>query len=633
MFDIQEELKKLPDNPGVYIMKDKYDKIIYVGKALVLKNRVKSYFASQNNHSAKTRALVSNIAKFEYIVTDSEHEALVLECNLIKKHRPKYNIMLMDDKNYPYIKITMAEEFPRILKARKVDKDGSKYYGPYTTGLAVKETIELIKKIFPVKTCNRVLPRDAGKARPCLNYHIGRCLAPCKGDVTPEEYRDVIKDINDFLNGKHENIIGRLQAKMGEAAERLDFEAAAVYRNRISGLKHISEKQKVLSIGQEDRDVIAHYKEGPDVCMQIFIIRNGKLIGSNHFILEKLSDDEDKELFTSFVKQFYDERDNLPGEIIIEKEIEDKELIGEWLSGKRGLKVNLAVPKRGIKKELVDMCIRNARLALHNYLISRIGKGFDDNSLEELKTLLGLEAAPHRIEAYDISNTGVSEITASMVVYIDGKAEKTEYRHYRIKSLKEQNDYAAIQEVLYRRFRKIADACKDEKANESRSGIEHGNDNDTDNDNIDRNGNCLPDLVLLDGGKGHVSSARVVLCELGLTVNAYGMVKDDAHHTRALVTDREEIKISDKPDVFRLISGIQDEAHRFALKYNKQLRSKRYSHSELDDIEGIGESRKKALLKHFKSLKKIKEASAEEIAQVDGISIKTAEAVYEHFRK
>ena len=387
IFNIQEELKKLPDNPGVYIMKDKNEKIIYVGKASVLKNRVKSYFASQTNFTPKTRVLVESIARFEYVVTDSEHEALVLECNLIKKYRPKFNIMLMDDKNYPYIKITQAEVYPRILSTRKVEQDGSKYFGPYTSAGAVNDTLQLIKKLFSVRTCRKSLPKEAGKDRPCLNYHIGRCLAPCQGDVPPDEYGEVIKDVTDFLNGKHETIIARLEVKMKEAAEVMDYETAAVYRNRIAGLKHLSEKQKVLSIGLENRDVVAHYKEGPDACIQVFFIRSGKLIASEHFIMEKLSDTEDIELFTSFVKQFYDVRDNIPEEIILETEIEDKVLIEEWLTKKRGKRVRILIPKRGTKKDLVDMARRNAGQALNNFLLTAIRSGFEPRVLKKLQEL------------------------------------------------------------------------------------------------------------------------------------------------------------------------------------------------------------------------------------------------------
>ncbi len=646
IFNIQEELKKLPDKPGVYIMKDKNDKIIYVGKASVLKNRVKSYFASQTNFTPKTRVLVENIARFEYVVTDSEHEALVLECNLIKKYRPKFNIMLMDDKNYPYIKITETEAFPRILSARKLEKDGSRYFGPYTSGLAVKDTLQLIKKLFPVKTCRKVLPKDSGKDRPCLNYHIGRCLAPCQGDITTEEYGEVIKDVTDFLNGKHETIIARLEVKMKEAAEVMDYEAAAVYRNRIAGLKHLTDKQKVLSIGLENRDVIAHYKEGPDACMQVFFIRGGKLIAIEHFIMEKLSDTENIELFTSFVKQFYDVRDNVPDEIILETEIEDKELIEEWLTKKRGKRVHILIPKRGTKKELVDMARRNAGQALHNFLLTAIRSGFEPESLKKLQELLGLDTLPRRIEAYDISNTGKTEITASMVVFIDGIADKNEYRRYRIRSIEEQNDYAAMQEVLFRRFRRL---LREEEANggageaedqeqgqaEPNTGAGRAEEQERAEGQERESGSVpqAPDLVLLDGGKGHVNAAAQVFTEMGVDVNVFGMVKDDKHRTRALTSGSEEIKISDSPEVYRLISGIQDEAHRFALEYNKKLRSNRYSHSVLDEIDGIGEARKKALLKHFKSVGKIKEASPEELSQVEGISMKTAQTVFSHFHK
>lgn len=590
-------------------MKDKNDKVIYVGKASVLKNRVRQYFASQTGFSAKTAVLVQNIDSFEYIVTDSEYEALLLECNLIKKHRPKFNILLMDDKNYQYIKITMFENFPRVLSVRKYENDGSKYFGPYTSGFAVKDTIELIKKLFTLRTCRKKLTGDSVKERPCLNYHIGRCIAPCQGNVSKESYRDIVNDVTDFLNGRHEKVMEKLERKMTEASDNLDYEAAALFRNRISGLKHISEKQKVLVNKPVDRDVVAHFRKDAYACVQIFLIRNGKLIGSEQFFAKDDENADEKDLFTSFFKQFYQSREEIPGEIVSECEIDDSLLIENWLSIKKGKAVHIGIPSKGEKKQLVMMAAQNAKIALENYLSGKEKNEPDTTALLKLQELLGQVRFPERIEAFDISNTGSSEIVASMVVYLNGAMCKDEYRRYRIRSLDAPDDYAAMQEVLFRRFRKASENGRTDDANRQK----------------------MPDLILIDGGKGHVSAAEEVLNKLDIKISVYGMVKDEKHRTRALTSDKKEIQINETPEVYRFIYRIQEEAHRFAIEYNRKLGSKRYSHSALDEISGIGRQRKKALMKHFKSVVKIRQSNVDELMQAEGINIKTAEAVYRYF--
>jgi len=606
-FDIQEELKKLPDKPGVYIMKDENGEIIYIGKAVVLKNRVRQYFQSQSNQSPKVKAMVARIKEFEYIVTDSELEALILECNLIKKHRPKFNILLKDDKSYPYIKVTMNEEYPRILMTRKMQKDGAKYFGPYSNVSAVRETIDLLKKLFPVKTCNKVLPRDIGKDRPCLNYYIYQCLGPCQGGVDKEEYRGLMKDICNFLGGRQDDIIKRLEAQMMIEAEKLQFEKAARLRDKINSLRHIAEKQKVLSTTLEDQDVIAFAKSPTDACIQVFFIRGGKLIGREHFILEGTAEVEDKELMLSFIKQFYGAAAYIPGEIILQEDIDEINLIERWLSDKKAARVHIKVPRKGEKLKLIEMVSQNALIALNQFKEKiKDEEETVKEGLEGLAQILNMESVPSRIEAYDISNTGTTEMVASMVVFEQGLPARKEYRRFKIKSTEGQNDYASMQEVIFRRF-KHAEKENDDKFSK------------------------MPDLILLDGGRGHLNAVLEVLNDINVNVCAAGMVKDGKHRTRGLVTIQGEIDLSGRLPVLRLITAIQDEAHRFALEYNKKLRSKRYSGSTLDEIEGIGAKRKKALIKHFGSISKIREADVDELSKVEGISRSLAEKIYEYF--
>lgn len=598
MFDIQEELKNLPDKPGIYIMKDGSGKIIYVGKARVLKNRVRQYFQASAKHSPKVAAMVEKIREFEYIVTDTELEALILECNLIKKVKPKFNILLKDDKSYPYIKLTMNEDYPRIFMTRRVDKDGARYFGPYSNVFSVRETIGLIKKIFPIKTCSRVLPRDIGKYRPCLNYHIKQCLAPCQGNVDREEYRAVMKDICSFLEGKQDAVIPKLEREMREAADRLDYERAAALRDKLSSLRHISEKQKVLSIAGADRDIIGFASSNTDTCVQIFFIRGGKLLGREFFIIEGTGEGERKELASSFLKQFYSTAAIIPSEIIIETDFEDREVIEEWLSSRRGGKVHLKVPQKGEKLHMVEMVKQNAVLELERFNEKISGNGPIQRGLKGMSEILGLQRIPDRIEAYDVSNTGASEIVSSMVVFEKGIPEKSEYRRFKMRSIDIQNDYASMQETIFRRFR-------------------------------DKGKEILPDLIMLDGGLGHVNAVAKVLEELGVNVPICGMVKDDKHKSSGLVLHDRQVELSDNIDVLRFVTSIQDEAHRFALNYNKKLREKRYRKSVLDEVEGIGHKRKKALLKHFGSVGNMKKAGVDDFQAVQGISRATAQKLYD----
>jgi len=601
MFDIQEELKNLPDKPGVYIMKDSGGNIIYVGKARVLKNRVRQYFQDSARHSPKVAAMVEKISEFEYIVTDNELEALILECNLIKEHKPKFNILLRDDKNYPYIKVTVNEEYPRILMTRRVEQDGARYFGPYSNVGSVRETINFIKKILPIRTCKRVLPRDTGKSRPCLNYHIKQCPAPCQGYVSREEYMSMVKDVCSFLEGKQDMVISKLEKEMHEASERLDFERAAALRDKLFSLRHISEEQKVLSVAGSDRDVIGFASSNTDTCVQIFFIRGGKLLGREFYIIEGAGEAELKELASSFLKQFYGIASMIPPEIIIETDFEDREIVEQWLSSKRGGKVRLKVPQRGEKLHLVEMVKENARLELMRFNDKLSGKEPVQKGLKELSEMLGLPKVPERIEAYDVSNTGASEIVSSMVVFEKGIPAKKEYRRFKMRSVGEQNDYASMQETIFRRFRE-----KDRWR--------------------------MPDLIMLDGGLGHVNATAKVLQDLNVDVPVCGMVKDDKHRTSGLVLPDRQIDLSDKIDVLRLVTSIQDEAHRFALDYNKKLREKRYRKSVLDQVEGIGPKRKKTLLKHFGSVANMKKAGIDDFLAVEGISRAVAERLYEFFQ-
>ena len=613
MFDIPEELKKLPDRPGVYIMKDEAGTIIYVGKAVVLKNRVRQYFQNSVNHTPKVIAMVSRISQFEYIVTDSELEALILECNLIKKYKPKYNILLKDDKNYPFIKVTTNEDYPRVIVVRKQEKDGAKYFGPFSSAYAVNETLEVIKKLFPIKSCNKVFPRDFGKGRPCLNFHIKQCLGLCAGNVSKVEYGEIITDICNFLSGKQEEIMEKLERKMNKAAEALDFEKAAEYRDKISSLKHISQKQKVLSTALDDEDVVAFAKDETDSCIQVFFIRGGKLLGREHFILEGTADVENNELMTSFIKQFYNSATFIPSQILLPEDIDEIKIIESWLTSKKAARVHIRVPRRGEKSELVKMVAQNAIIALEQFKDRikreqmRAGEG-----LTLLKDTLGLLSLPMRIEAYDISNTGSSDMVASMVVFENGIPQTSQYRRFKIKSLENQNDYGAMQEVVFRRFKHAA--------KELSEGVEEGS------------FTKMPDLLLLDGGLGHVNAVTQVLGELNIDIPRYGMVKDDKHRTRGLISEEKEIDLLANLPLLRFVTSIQDEAHRFALQYNVNLRKKRYVKSALDEISGIGPKKKKALIKKFGSVKGISEADVEEISAVEGVNAALAQKIKDYLQ-
>lgn len=612
MFDIQEELKKLPGKPGVYLMHDEKDEIIYVGKAISLKNRVRQYFQPSRNRGPKIDQMVTKIARFEYIITDSELEALVLECNLIKEHRPKYNTMLMDDKTYPYIKVTTKEAYPRVLFSRDLKKDKSKYYGPYTSAGAVKDTIELIRKIYRLRTCHRNLPRDIGKERPCLNYHIKQCDAPCQGYISEEAYAEKIKKVTEFLGGNFEPVLKELEEKMLEASENMEFEQAIEYRDLLNSVKQIAQKQKISNSDGEDKDVIAMSSDGPDAVVQVFFVREGRLIGRDHFYLRIAPKDPPSEILGSFVKQFYAGTPFIPRELMLQTEIEDAEVISQWLSAKKGQKVHLRVPKMGTKEKLVELAKKNASLVLiqDKEKIKR-EEGRTIGAAKEIGALLGLENVS-RMEAFDISNISGFENVGSMVVYEKGKPKRSDYRKFKIKGVQGPDDYACMEEVLKRRF---THGLEDQES-ETFSGFSR-----------------FPDLIMMDGGKGQVNVALKVLEELRLNIPVCGMVKDDHHRTRGLYFQNQEIPIDRNSEGFRLITRIQDEAHRFAIEYHRSLRSKGQVHSVLDDIDGIGPARRKALMKAFQSLEEIKAAEVEELAQVPSMNRAAAEKVYQFFRK
>lgn len=618
LFCIEEELKKLPGKPGVYIMHDAEDTIIYVGKAISLKNRVRQYFQSSRNLGIKKEQMVEQIARFEYIVTDSELEALVLECNLIKEHRPKYNTMLKDDKTYPFIKITLQEEYPRIQIVRQMKKDKAKYYGPYTSGLAVKDVVELVTKLYHLRTCNRNLPKDIKKERPCLYYQIHQCEAPCQGYISKEEYHKKVEQLISFLNGSHKEILKELEQKMLSASEELRFEDAAQYRDLIESVKKIAERQKITDQHGEDKDVIAVAQENDDVVAQVFFIRGGKMIGRDHFFLHTAGEGKTAVL-SSFIKQFYAGTAMIPKEIMIESEIEDREIIETWLSNRRGTKVQIRVPKKGTKEKLVELAKNNAKLVLEKDK-ERLKReeGRTIGAVKEISKLLNLSST-QRMEAYDISNISGFQSVGSMVVYENGKPKRSDYRKFRIKTVEGPNDYASMEEVLTRRFEHGMEEKQQQK--EKNQEEQYGS--------FTR----FPDLILMDGGKGQVHSALSVLEKLKLEIPVCGMVKDDKHRTRGLYYQNQEIPIEKDSEAFRLITRIQDEAHRFAIEYHRSLRSKNQIHSVLDEIAGIGPARRKALMKHFMGVEKIKEATVEELAEVSSMNEKSAQAVYDFFHK
>ncbi len=619
MFDIEEELKKLPARPGVYIMHDDKDAIIYVGKAISLKNRVRQYFQKSRNLGIKKEQMVEQIARFEYIITDSELEALVLESNLIKEHRPKYNTMLKDDKNYPFIKVTVGEAFPRIMMARKMKKDKSRYFGPYTSGGAVKDVIELTRKLYHLRSCSRSLPKDIGKERPCLYYYIKQCNAPCQGYISQEDYKKQVEGLLDFLNGNHKEILKELRQKMLSASEKMDFEEAAQYRDLIQSVEKIGERQKITDQHKEDKDIIAAAMEGEDAVTQVFFVRDGKLIGRDHFYMKIAPGDDRKGVLSSFLKQFYAGTPFIPKEIMLQEEVEDLELISQWLEKKKGQKVRIAVPKKGTKEKLVELAYQNAQMVLQRDR-ERIKReeGRTIGAVKEIAELLGLKEV-NRIEAFDISNISGFQSVGSMVVYEKGKPKKSDYRKFRIKWVKGPNDYASMEEVLTRRFVHGLDEQEERKT----ENLEDAYGSFT----------RFPDLLMMDGGRGQVNIALEVLQKLNLNIPVCGMVKDDHHRTRGLYYNNVEIPISRDSEGFKLITRIQDEAHRFAIEYHRSLRSKGQVHSVLDDIPGIGPARRKALMKHFKGLEGIRDASREELAAVDSMNEKSAAEVYEFFHK
>lgn len=605
MFDIEEELKKLPSSPGVYLMHDAQDAIIYVGKAINLKNRVRQYFQSSRNKGPKIEKMVTKIQRFEYIVTDSELEALILECNLIKEHRPRYNTMLTDDKSYPFIKVTLGEDYPRVLFARQMKKDKSRYYGPYTSSGAVKDSIDLVNKVFGLRTCNRSLPKDMGKERPCLYHHIHQCAAPCQGYISKEDYRERVKGAMDFLNGNFRKAIAELEEKMQKASEELKFEEAMEYRDLIMNIKRIGERQKITGSDGEDKDIIAVEMDNDDAVVQIFFVRDGKLIGRDHFFLRAAAGDGKGQVLRSFVQQFYMGTPFIPRELILQETIEDIPLMEEWLTKKRGHRVYIRIPKKGTKEKLVELAAQNARMVLtqDKERIKR-EEGRTIGAVKEIAQLLGLERL-NRIEAFDISNISGFESVGSMIVYEKGKPKRSDYRKFKIKWVKGANDYASMEEVLTRRFN---------RALEDSEGF-----------------TCLPDLIMMDGGRGQVNIALKVMETLDISIPVCGMVKDDHHRTRGLYFNNLELPIDRSSEGFKLITRIQDEAHRFAIEYHRLLRSKGQVHSILDDIPGIGPARRKALMKAYQSLEEIKNASVEELKQVPSMNEKSAKQIYEFF--
>lgn len=614
MFLIEEELKKLPGKPGVYIMHGEKDEIIYVGKAVSLKNRVRQYFQSSRNKGAKIEQMVTHITRFEYIVTDSELEALVLECNLIKEHRPKYNTMLKDDKTYPFIKVTVNEPYPRVLFSRTMKKDKAKYFGPYTSSTAVKDVIELVRKIYMVRSCNRNLPRDCGKDRPCLYYHMKQCTAPCQGNVSEEAYKQNIGQVLHFLNGNYKETIDQLTEKMMAASEEMRFEDAAGYRDLINSIRRIGERQKITTYGEEDRDIIAVAMDESedlreqDAVVQVFFMRGGRLIGRDHFFLRVARGDTKVQVLSSFLKQFYAGTPFIPAEIMMQTEIEDGEIIEDWLTARRKQRVHIRVPKKGTKEKLVELAKENAWMVLSKDR-ERIKReeGRTIGAVKEIEDWLGLKDIV-RMEAYDISNISGFESVGSMVVYEKGKPKRSDYRKFKIKWVQGPNDYASMEEVLTRRFT-------------------HESKGEYDSFSI------LPDLILMDGGRGQVNIARKVLGELGIDIPVCGMVKDDNHRTRGVYFNNVEIPIDTSGEGFHLVTRIQDEAHRFAIEYHRSLRSKEQVHSVLDDIPGIGETRRKALMRRFRSIENIRDASVEELSQTESMNVQSAEAVYQFFHR
>ena len=619
MFNFEEELKKLPRKPGVYIMRDDKDVILYVGKAINLHNRVRSYFRENIGRGPAIDDTIQLIARFEYIVTDSELEALVLENNLIKENSPKYNTLLKDDKTYPYIKVTVGEDYPRILFSRTMKKDKSRYFGPYTSAAAVKDTIELLNKLYQLRTCNRVLPRDTGLERPCLNYHIKQCLAPCQGYVSKEEYRQQVAGALEFLNGNYSPILKDLEEKMNKAAEELEFEEAARYRDLLSSVRQVSQKQKITEGVGEDKDILALYQDETEAVVQVFFVRDGKLIGREHYYMTHVPENNKPAILQDFVKQFYAGTPFIPRELMLQYEIEDAELIEKWLSERKGSRVYLKVPKIGSKEKLVELAAQNAKLVLSQDREKlKREEGRTIGAVKEISDLLQLPlTGTARMEAYDISNINGFENVGSMVVYEKGKPKRSDYRKFKIKSVSGPDDYACMREVLTRRFRHGMEESKE--LEEQEMDQEYGS------------FTKFPDLILMDGGRGQVNIALSVLEELGIDIPVCGMVKDDNHRTRGLYYHNIELPIDTHSEGFKLITRIQDEAHRFAIEYHRSLRSKTQVKSVLDDIPGVGPARRKALMRHFKSLEEIRQASVEELMEIPEMNERTAEEIVAFF--
>ncbi len=618
MFDFQHQLKILPDKPGVYIMKNSLGEVIYVGKAKVLKNRVRQYFQNSKNHSEKVRAMVKNIAEFEYIVTDSEMEALILECNLIKKYSPRYNIALKDDKFYPFIKITTNEDFPMVYVTRNFAKDGNRYFGPYTNGTAVYEVMGLIKKLFPLRTCKKAIVEGGEPTRACLNYHINLCKAPCAGYISKAEYWKMIDEIINILNGTDTSIIKNLKLEMEKAAEELEFEKAAKIRDRILAIELISEKQKMFTVKEGDEDFIDLYTDEKDGCAQVFFVREGKVTGREHFMIENISDDPVKEVISSFIASFYGGTAQIPKTIYVPEEIEDQELIEKFLTEKRGSKVWIKVPKKGDKKNLLDMVRNNAKIMLDQFKEKMVEeKELNKSALTELADVLGLDSLPARIEAYDISNIQGVDSVGTMVVFENGKAKNSDYRRFKIKSVKGPNDYESMREILSRRFS---------------HGLEEVNKIKERNLEYSKGKFCIfPDLIMMDGGKGQVNIALEVLKDFGIEIPVCGLVKDDKHRTRGIIFNNEEILIRRGSGLMNLITRVQDEVHRYAITYHRSLRDKRTLHSVLEDIPRIGEKRRRNLLMKFGSIDNIKKASMEELLDTPGIDKRAAESIKQYF--
>ncbi|MCX0369530.1 excinuclease ABC subunit UvrC [Clostridium perfringens] len=618
MFDFQHQLKILPDKPGVYIMKNSLGEVIYVGKAKILKNRVRQYFQNSKNHSEKVRAMVKNIAEFEYIVTDSEMEALILECNLIKKYSPRYNIALKDDKFYPFIKITTNEDFPRVYVTRNFAKDGNKYFGPYTNGTAVYEVMGIIKKLFPLRTCKKAIVEGGEPTRACLNYHINLCKAPCAGYISKAEYWEMIDEIISILNGTDTSIIKKLKVEMEKAAEELEFEKAAKIRDRILAIELIREKQKMFTVKEGDEDFIDLYTDEKDGCAQVFFVREGKVTGREHFMIENISDDPVKEVISSFIASFYGGTAQIPKTIYVPEEIEDQELIEKFLTEKRGSKVWIKVPKKGDKKNLLDMVRNNAKIMLDQFKEKMVEeKELNKSALTELADVLGLDSLPARIEAYDISNIQGVDSVGTMVVFENGKAKNSDYRRFKIKSVKGPNDYESMREILSRRFS---------------HGLEEVNKIKERNLEYSKGKFCIfPDLIMMDGGKGQVNIALEVLKDFGIEIPVCGLVKDDKHRTRGIIFNNEEILIRRGSGLMNLITRVQDEVHRYAITYHRSLRDKRTLHSILEDIPRIGEKRRRNLLMKFGSIDNIKKASMEELLDTPGIDRRAAESIKQYF--